>query len=185
MFSGKTEELIRRVERAELAGLKVSVFKPEIDDRYAADFVVSHASRRREARVLRSPLQLLEQPHPPVDMVVLDEVQFFPEQIIPVLEQLANSGVRVLAVGLDLDYRGVPFEVTASLMARAERVSKLHAVCLRCGGAAYRSLRLTDSESRIQVGASLQYEAVCRRCYVQARTSIAGDDPVMETKDTP
>ncbi len=168
MFSGKTEELIRRLRRAHYARQRVVVYKPVIDDRYGAEALVSHSEQRIPAQSIRCAADILAALELGYDVVGIDEIQFLEHKLSEVAECLANSGVRVIAAGLDMDYRGSPFETVADLMARAEYVSKLHAICTRCGQNAHRSLRLTRSNERINVGATEQYEAVCRRCYRKA-----------------
>lgn len=169
MFSGKTEELIRRLRRAGYARQKVQVFKPSVDDRYSTREVVSHSEQRLDAIALSSASQILDHLDPSTDVVGIDEVQFFDEGVIDVVEALAGRGARVLVAGLDTDYRGEPFGPVPSLMARAEYVTKLLAICVRCGSPANRSLRVTKSESLVEVGATEHYEAVCRRCHGHAR----------------
>ncbi len=165
MFSGKTEELIRRLRRAEYGRQKVQVFKPAIDDRYAVREVVSHSEQRLQAQILTEATELESFLEDDTDVVGIDEAQFFDERIVEVAERLANRGLRVVAAGLDTDYLGEPFAPMPELMARAEYVSKLLAICVRCGAPANRSLRVAGGESRVEVGAGDRYEAVCRACY--------------------
>jgi len=165
MFSGKSEELIRRLRRAQIAKQRVQVFKPAIDDRYAADRIVSHSDLSLQARVVRTPAELIRALDDRVEVIGIDEVQFFDASIVETCEKLANMGKRVIVAGLDLDYRGLPFEPVPQLMAVAEYVMKTLAVCARCGAPASRSQRLTTSDERIVVGAQETYEARCRRCF--------------------
>ena len=172
MFSGKSEELIRRVKRVLIAGQKVRVFKPRLDDRYHASDVVSHDGERVRAEPvagsseMRSRLQGED-----VQVVAVDEAQFFDDGLPELLEELAANGVRVIVAGLDMDFRGEPFGVMPTLMARAEFVEKLSAVCVRCGRAATRTQRLVDGkparydEPVILVGAAEAYEPRCRACH--------------------
>jgi thymidine kinase len=166
MFSGKTEELLRRLKRARLARQRVQLFKPRVDNRYDAVKVVSHEGANHDALPVSSAEELERCLTPDVAVVGVDEVQFFDERIIPVVEALANRGVRVIVAGLDQDYRGMPFGPMPELMAIAEFVTKLHAVCSSCGGQASRSQRLVASEGQLFVGGAAAYEARCRMCFV-------------------
>jgi thymidine kinase len=165
MFSGKSEELIRRLRRARIARQRVQVFKPTIDDRYSVDRIVSHSEASLDAIVARTSEDVMRLLDDRVEVVGIDEVQFFDRGIIAVCERLANLGKRVIVAGLDLDYRGIPFEPVPQLMAVADYVTKTLAVCMRCGAAASRTQRLMASENRIVVGAADSYEARCRRCF--------------------
>lgn len=166
MFSGKTEELLRRVKRARIGQQNVVVCKPTIDDRYDATDVVSHSKQRVESVVASCVEEILKlaDDH---QVIGIDEVQFFEEGIIEVCEQLANKGVRVIVAGLDLDFLGRPFGPMPSLMAIAEEVTKLHAVCLSCGGLASRSKRLDQNQETVAIGEAESYEARCRSCFQQ------------------
>ena len=166
MFSGKTEELIRRVKRARYARLPLVVFKPRVDDRYDAVKVVTHEGVGAEAVPVAKAKDILGLVGPNVVVVGVDEVQFFEADIVDVVEELANRGVRVICAGLDQDYRGLPFGPMPALMAVAEYVTKLHAVCARCGGEASRSQRLVADEGQLFVGGAAAYEARCRGCFV-------------------
>jgi thymidine kinase len=166
MFSGKTEELLRRVKRAKFARLSAVVFKPRVDDRYDEVKVVTHEGISTEAVPIESSAEMLRLVGPNVAVVGVDEVQFFDEGIVDVCEELANRGVRVICAGLDQDYRGTPFGPMPRLLAVAEYVTKLHAVCVRCGAEASRSQRLVAMEGQLFVGGSAAYEARCRRCFV-------------------
>ncbi len=165
MFSGKTEELIRRLRRAVFARQRIQVFKPGTDDRYAREAVVSHAQERFDARVIATSAELLRAVDDRTEVVGVDEVQFFDAGIVEVLDKLANRGVRVICAGLDQDYLGRPFEPMPQLMAIAEYVTKTLAVCVRCGAPANRSQRLVAAEGRVLVGAADAYEPRCRRCF--------------------
>lgn len=167
MFSGKTEELLRRVKRARLARQRVLLFKPRIDNRYDDVKVVSHEGLKAEATAVASAAELLGYVDTAETHVVgIDEAQFFDDAIVAAAEKLANAGVRVICAGLDQDYRGQPFGPMASLMCIAEYVTKLHAVCNRCGAAACRSQRLVGTEGQLFVGGAADYEPRCRACFV-------------------
>lgn len=167
MFSGKTEELLRRVKRARLARLPVTVFKPRVDQRYDAVKVVSHEGSGIDAFPVANADELLARMPADGDVAVvgIDEVQFFDESIVRACQVLANRGIRVICAGLDQDYRGQPFGPMPALMAVAEYVTKLHAVCARCGGEASRSQRLVAQEEQLFVGGAAAYEARCRGCF--------------------
>lgn len=165
MFSGKSEELIRRLRRAQIARQRVQVFKPAIDDRFSKDRIVSHSEQSLDARVVRDSKDLLKALDDRVEVIGIDEVQFFDTGIVEVCERLANMGRRIIVAGLDLDYRGVPFEPVPQLMAMAEYVTKTLAICSRCGAPACRSQRVVAADARIVVGATDAYEARCRRCF--------------------
>jgi thymidine kinase len=171
MFSGKTEELIRRVRRARIARQKVRVFKPSIDTRYAEREVTSHNGMQIEAVPVASVDELRELIEPDTTVVAIDEVQFYEGDVVALCEALADHGVRVIVAGLDTDFRGVPFGPVPELMARAEKVDKLQAICVVCGGQASRTQRLIDGQPAayhdpvILVGASEVYEARCRDCH--------------------
>lgn len=170
MFSGKSEEMIRRLRRAEIAGQRVIIFKPRIDDRYDATDVVSHAGVRMRAVPVSSAAELLAGA-PGHEVVGIDEVQFFEREIVAVARALADGGVRVVAAGLDQDFRCLPFGPIPELLAHAELVDKLHAVCQRCGGPATTTQRLIDGRpapyagETVLVGAAETYEARCRDCH--------------------
>lgn len=168
MFSGKTEELIRRLRRAKIARQEVQVFKPVLDNRYAEEKVVSHNGQGLHAEAVASAKEIFEKLAPETTVVGVDEAQFFDEELPSVVDTLAARGVRVILAGLDMDFRGEPFGVMPQLMARAEEVQKLHAICVVCGEEASRTQRLVNgSPARyddpvIMVGASEVYEARCR-----------------------
>jgi thymidine kinase len=171
MFSGKTEELIRRLRRAVIARQQVEVFKPLIDTRYHNAKVTSHNGADFEARPVGSPGEIPGLLHPDTTVVAIDEVQFFEPDVIELCEQLAEQGRRVICAGLDTDFRGVPFGPMPDLMARAEQVDKLHAICVICGEEASRTQRLIDGRPAafddpvVLVGAAEVYEARCRQCH--------------------
>ena len=166
MFSGKSEELIRRLRRAKIARLKVQVFKPEIDVRYSHDHIVSHSEMRHESRVARSASEILAQVEPDTQVVGIDEGQFFDDDLVEVANTLAHRGLRVIVAGLDQDYTGKPFEPMPQLLAVAEYITKTHAICVRCGQPANYSQRIVEVEGQVVVGAGDAYEARCRRCFV-------------------
>jgi thymidine kinase len=165
MFSGKSEELIRRLRRATIARQRVQAFKPEIDDRYSPDDIVTHDARSIECRKVKTAGEILEQVHADTRVVGIDEAQFLGEGLIAVCEQLADEGRRVIVAGLDQDYRGVPFEPIPQLLALAESITKTMAVCMVCGAPANRTQRLTASDERIVVGSGETYEPRCRKCF--------------------
>jgi thymidine kinase len=166
MFSGKTEELLRRIKRARLAKQLTLLFKPRVDDRYDAVKVVSHEWLNADALPVGTAKELLSAVGADVAVVGVDEVQFFDPSIVDALERLANLGKRVIVAGLDQDYRGRPFGPVPALMAIAEYVTKLHAVCARCGAEACRSQRIVAQEAQLFVGGAAAYEARCRICFV-------------------
>ena len=166
MFSGKSEELIRRLRRAKIARLKVQVFKPEIDVRYSRDHIVSHSEMRHESNAVRTAREILERLEPATEVVGIDEAQFFDNDLVDVVNLLASRGVRVIVAGLDQDYTGRPFEPMPQLLAVAEYITKTHAICVRCGQPANYSQRIVEVEGQVVVGAGDAYEARCRRCFV-------------------
>ena len=165
MFSGKSEELIRRIRRAQIARQKVQIFKPAIDVRYASDHIVSHSDMKLPSQVVGSSHEVLEQVEDGTEVVGIDEGQFFDAGIVEVASRLADRGLRVIVAGLDQDYTGRPFEPMPQLMAIAEYVDKTLAICMRCGAPANRTQRLSGSRDRVSVGGADQYEARCRRCF--------------------
>jgi len=171
MFSGKTEELIRRLRRAEIARQKVEIFKPSIDTRYSATEVVSHDEKTiRSTAVDNSATILLLTGE--VDVVGIDEAQFFDMGLSEVCNRLADMGIRVIVAGLDMDFRGLPFGPVPGLMACAEDVTKLHAVCMRCGGLAQYSHRLSGAEKLVILGEKETYEPLCRECYNDSNQNL-------------
>ncbi len=164
MFSGKTEELIRRLKRAKFANLKVEIFKPQIDIRYSAQDVVSHDSNAIRSTPVDSSGSILLYAAD-VDVVGIDEAQFFDKGIIEVCQQLANSGVRVIVAGLDMDYLGNPFGPLPNLMAVSEYVTKVHAICVKCGNLANHSHRITSEDKLVVLGEKDSYQPLCRHCF--------------------
>jgi thymidine kinase len=165
MFSGKSEELIRRLRRARIARQRVQVFKPRIDTRYSTDDIVSHSEMRIESTVVDGARQLLELVAADTEVVGIDEGQFFDQALPAVCSTLANRGIRVIVAGLDQDYLGKPFEPMPQLLAIAEYITKTHAICMVCGNPANHTQRLVASGDRVLVGAAGLYEARCRRCF--------------------
>jgi thymidine kinase len=164
MFSGKTEELIRRARRAEIAKQKVAIFKPRIDNRYSAQHIVSHSEQSLTSTVVDDAMEILELSKG-AQVVGVDEGQFFKANLVDVCEQLANEGKRVIVAGLDQDYRGKPFEPMPQLLAVAEYITKTLAICMVCGNPADRTQRKTHQADRVVVGAKDIYEARCRHCF--------------------
>lgn len=164
MFSGKTEELIRRMRRAQFAKQKVEIFKPTIDTRYSDVDVVSHDQHAIPSTPVDSSGNILLLAND-VDVVGIDEAQFFDDGLVEVCTQLANKGIRVIVAGLDMDFRGAPFGPMPALMAVAEDVYKVHAICVHCGALAYVSHRLVKSEKRVLLGETDEYEPICRHCF--------------------
>lgn len=165
MFSGKTEELIRRLRRAEIAKQRVAIFKPKIDVRYSSDHIVSHSEVKLKSLVVSNSSEI-EQLAQDAQVVGIDEGQFFDIGLVDVAERLANQGKRVVIAGLDQDYRGKPFEPMPQLLAVAEYITKTLAICVVCGNPADRTQRIAASSERVLVGAKDVYEARCRRCFV-------------------
>lgn len=169
MFSGKTEELIRRLNRSRIARQKVEIFKPAVDKRYHELDVVSH----NENSIRSTPVNFAEDIlllSGDCDVVGIDEVQFFDDQIVNVAQKLANQGKRVILAGLDMDFEGKPFEPMPKLMAIAEFVDKVHAICMKCGDLAAFSFRLSDAKQKVMLGEKESYEARCRKCFNEDRT---------------
>ncbi|MDP8200720.1 MAG: thymidine kinase [Candidatus Tenebribacter burtonii] len=165
MFSGKTEELIRRVHRAEYARRKIQVFKPEIDNRYEKDHLVSHSKMKTPSQIVKNAQEIHDLVKYDTEIIAIDEAQFFDDNIVTICDKLANSGKRVIVAGLDQDYTGKPFGPMPFLLAIAEYVSKLNAICVKCGNPASRTQRLTKNKETVVVGASDIYEARCRNCH--------------------
>lgn len=164
MFSGKTEELIRRLRRAQIARQKVLIFKPKIDNRYSVNQIVSHSEQSLISTVIEQASEIIPLAAD-AQVIGIDEGQFFGADLVEVCEQLANEGKRVIVAGLDQDYRGKPFDPMPQLMAVAEYVTKTLAICMVCGNPADRTQRTTDSSERVVVGAKGAYEARCRNCF--------------------
>ena len=167
MFSGKTEELIRRMKRAKFARQKVEIFKPSIDTRYSEEDVVSHDQQHIPSTPVDSSAALLLLAGD-IDVVGIDEAQFFDDGIVDVCNQLANRGVRVIVAGLDMDFRGMPFGPMPALCAIADDVTKVHAICVKCGSLAYVSHRKVQNDKRVLLGETQEYEPLCRECYQKA-----------------
>lgn len=166
MFSGKTEELIRRLNRARLAKLKVEIFKPSVDKRYHEQNVVSHNENSIRSTPVNFAGDILLLAGD-CDVVGIDEAQFFDEEIVRVVQLLANKGKRVIMAGLDMDFEGKPFDPMPRLMAIAEYVTKVHAICMKCGDLAAFSLRLSEAKEKVILGEKESYEARCRRCFLE------------------
>lgn len=180
MFSGKSEELIRRVRRALIAGRRVQLFKSHLDDRYGGQFrISSHDGRQIDAEPVSSSMQVAEKARSSTQVVAIDEAQFMDAGICDVVDLLADAGIRVIVAGTDMDFRGEPFGPMGALLARAERIDKLSAICVVCGDPATRNQRLIDGrpapaeEPTISVGGSESYEARCRRCHEVPRRDRA------------
>lgn len=167
MFSGKTEELIRRLRRAQIAKLNVEIFKPALDNRYSETEIVSHDAKTIHSIPIKDSSEVLGKIGD-VDVAGFDEVQFFDDGIVDVCEALANKGIRVIVAGLDMDFLGQPFGPMPALMARAEYVTKVHAICMRCGNLANYSHRFSDNKSIVELGETDKYEPLCRSCYTKA-----------------
>jgi thymidine kinase len=167
MFSGKTEELIRRLKRAEFAQQKVEIFKPAVDVRYDENDVVSHQGTSITSTPVESASSILLMVSD-VDVVGIDEAQFFDNELPSVCQKLANSGIRVVVAGLDMDFLGNPFGPMPALMANAEYVSKVHAICLSCGDLAQFSFRKTNNNAIVLLGETNEYAPLCRKCYTEA-----------------
>lgn len=165
MFSGKTEELIRRVKRAQIAKQRVQIFKPAIDVRYDETKVVSHSSQAIQSEPVEKPTDILIRLKDTTRIVAIDEIQFFDEEIVKVVEKLANRGYRVICAGLDLDFRAVPFGPMPMLLAIADSVQKIQAICTVCGAPATRSQRLSDIKEKVLLGETESYDARCRAHY--------------------
>lgn len=168
MFSGKTEELIRRMKRAKFAHQKVEIFKPAIDVRYSEEDVVTHEGQSINSTPVDNSgsIMLLGAD---CDVIGIDEAQFFDENLAEVCNELATRGIRVIAAGLDMDFKGVPFGPMPALMAIADDVTKVHAICVRCGAQAYVSHRLVDNDKRVLLGEVNEYEPLCRECYEKTK----------------
>ncbi len=164
MFSGKTEELIRRLRRAQIAKLNVKVFKPKIDNRYSKEKIVSHSEQSLSSIIVETPQEILKLAKD-AQVVGIDEAQFFSQELVDVCNQLANEGKRVVVAGLDQDYRGIPFEPIPQLLAQAEYITKTLAICVKCGNPADKTQRTIATKERVLVGALDSYEARCRKCH--------------------
>ena len=168
MFSGKTEELLRRLTRARIARQKVEVFKPGIDKRYDDDDVVSHDSKKSSSIPVENAAQILFYAED-FEVVGIDEAQFFGDELVNVCNELANNGKRVIIAGLDMDYLGKPFGPIPQLMATAEYVTKVHAICMRCGNLANYSHRTVQNDKLVVLGETDAYEPLCRKCFLEKK----------------
>lgn len=168
MFSGKTEELIRRLKRAQFAKQKIAIFKPTVDKRYSDLDVVSHDLHSIPCTPIRTPARMLTLVDPDVEVVGIDEAQFFDNTLVDAAQELANKGIRVIVAGLDTDYLGKPFGPIPGLMAIAEDVQKVHAICVKCGNLANHSHRLSESKKLVVLGEKDVYEPLCRECFNKA-----------------
>lgn len=182
MFSGKTEELIRRLRLAQIARQRIQIFKPALDNRYSEVHIESHNEQRFECTPIPNTSKLLELVHDQTRVVGIDEAQFFDDNIVHLCQRLANRGLRVVVAGLDQDYLGQPFGPMPALMAIAESVLKLKAVCMVCGGLATHSQRLTRETSQVVVGALDHYEARCRACF-DPQAQLAQNQPLFTLAD--
>jgi len=174
MFSGKTEELIRRMKRAKFAKQKVEIFKPSLDTRYSDEDVVSHDKNIIHSTPIDSSGNILLLASD-IDVVGIDEAQFLDEGLTEVCNKLANNGVRVIVAGLDMDFKGVPFGPIPALCAIADEVTKVHAICVKCGALAYLSRRLIADDRRVMLGEQQEYEPLCRDCYKKATMKEANN----------
>ena len=168
MFSGKTEELIRRLRRAKIARQRVEIFKPAIDTRYDKEAVVSHDETSIKSTPVQAASQIILLAND-VDVVGIDEAQFFDDELAYVCNLLANDGIRVIVAGLDMDFRGKPFGPIPSLMSTAEYVTKVHAICMECGSLAHYSHRFVEGESLVLLGETDRYIPLCRRCFLEKK----------------
>lgn len=166
MFSGKTEELIRRLKRAKIARQRVEIFKPAIDKRYSEEDIVSHDSNAIHSTPVDNSHSILLMTSD-VDVVGIDEAQFFDDGIVEVCSELANNGTRVIVAGLDMDFRRIPFGPMPALLSIADDVTKVHAICVECGHIANYSYRLVDSDRRVLLGERNEYQPLCRKCYLK------------------
>ncbi len=183
MFSGKSEELIRRLRRAQIGRQKVQIFKPAIDERFSHQHIVSHSEMKIESQAVKSASEILAAVEIDTDVVGIDEGQFFDQALVGVVNKLADQGKRVIIAGLDMDYLGRPFEPMPLLLAIAEDVTKTRAICVRCGSPAAYTQRLIASRERVVVGASEAYEARCRACFDPHLSERAGDCAVDRSRE--
>lgn len=178
MFSGKTEELIRRLRRAKFAKQRVEIFKPALDTRYSEIEVVSHDRKSIMSTPVDSSSSILLLSSD-IDVVGIDEAQFFDDGLVQVCNELANKGIRVIVAGLDMDFKGVPFGPIPALCAIADEVTKVHAICVRCGSLAYVSHRLVANDKRVMLGEQAEYEPLCRECYRKALAEDKNKDKTL------
>jgi len=176
MFSGKSEELIRRLRRAQIARQRVQIFKPHIDSRYSEDHIVSHSEMKIASQVVSSAQDIMGHLDMRTEVIGIDEAQFFDRELVAVCNRLADMGKRVIVAGLDQDYMGRPFEPLPELLAVAEYITKTLAICMRCGNPANHTQRLIQSSERVVVGAADIYEARCRRCFDPPRRDLPRED---------
>lgn len=181
MFSGKSEELIRRLRRAEIARQRVQIFKPLIDQRYTSNGIVSHSGLEIASDLVKDGAEILTRVEPRTEVVGIDEAQFLGDSVVDACRKLADMGKRVIVAGLDTDFMGRPFEPMPRLLSVAEEITKLLAICVRCGNPAVHTQRLVASEELIVVGAGGMYEARCRRCFEPQ----LGQQRIEEEKDAP
>ena len=181
MFSGKTEELIRRLKRAIYAKQRVEIFKPLVDQRYDEEKVVSHDDNEIQSTPIKAATDILLLSHN-IEVVGVDEAQFFNEDLVEVCNHLANRGTRVVVAGLDMDYLGAPFGPIPKLMATAEYVTKVHAICVKCGALANHSHRITQEETLVVVGEKEAYEPLCRRCFSALYPPVLNPKDVSKSK---
>jgi thymidine kinase len=165
MFSGKSEELIRRLRRAQIARQRVQIFKPKMDDRYSEDHIVSHSEMKIKSQLVSQAREILDLIDGRTQVVGIDEAQFFDMELVSICNRLADSGKRIIVAGLDQDFRGKPFDPMPQLLSVAEYITKTLAICVRCGAPANRTQRLVESSDRLFVGAVDAYEARCRLCF--------------------
>jgi len=165
MFSGKSEELIRRLRRAQIARQRVQIFKPKVDNRFSEDHIVSHSEMKIKSQLVKQPREILDLLDGRTQVIGIDEGQFFDMDLVYVCNKLADTGKRVIVAGLDQDYRGKPFDPMPQLLAIAEYITKTLAICVRCGAPANRTQRLVENTDRLLVGATDAYEARCRLCF--------------------
>lgn len=182
MFSGKTEELIRRMKRAKFAKQRVEIFKPAIDTRYSDNDVVSHDQNAIPSTPIETSSSILLLSSD-IDVVGIDEAQFLDMGLVEVCNDLANRGVRVIVAGLDMDFRGVPFGPMPALCAIADEVTKVHAICVKCGSLAYLSHRLVENDRQVLLGEKMEYEPLCRDCYQKAVQKEKGDSSVEKEEE--
>lgn len=166
MFSGKTEELIRRLKRAKLAKLKIAVFKPQLDIRYDNAKIVSHDLNKIKSNRVKSPSEILKLVAD-INVVAIDEAQFFSAELIDVCNQLANKGKRIIVAGLDMDFLGKPFGIMPQILAISEHITKVHAICIDCGDIANHSFRLSGSKELVKIGHKKEYKPLCRKCFIK------------------
>lgn len=169
MFSGKTEELIRRLKRSSIAGQKVAIFKPSVDKRYSEDEVVSHDKNNIKSIVVERPIEIIENIGR-AKVIGIDEGQFFDESLVAVVQQLAENNKRVIIAGLDMTFSGEPFSPVPELLAIAEYITKVHAICVQCGSLATHSFRLIEADSKVVLGEMESYEPRCRKCFRDGMT---------------